>query len=594
MRRLVITLLLLATATAGARQSRDVATATPSGSAQIAGAITSSDATPVPLRRVTVALIGERGVKATAVTDDAGRFVFTSLPADRYSLTASKGGYVPMSYGSKRPGGSGTPVVVADGQRATIAMRLFKGSVITGTVRDERGRPLPAATVTVQRYAVSPLTGERALESVIFGSANAVVPGYMVDAFPGTAVTDDRGEYRIFGLAPGDYVVVASAKPPRITIRVTDVHRVSAADVLRAERLLRGSAGGSATDAPTEARDISRVDHAPVFYPAALSPADATTISLGAAEERSGIDIAVRYVSTARVSGFVTGPDGSPIYNAQVSVMSNPLTASGRVDRSTRSGADGEFTIPANPPGRYQIQASVYPEGFFGTAEVEFSGRDITTSIVLLPGVTISGRIIYDGKTPAPPFSAASPFLRRSQFAIGGGTYRIETDGRITFANVVPGQYRLSINGRPPEGWILRSVIINGTDVSDIPFDVTRGTNIDNLDFILTDRPAEISGVLQNADGSPATDYVLVVFSGDPRYRLAPSRRTHHVRPDINGRFIVRNLPAGEYLLAAVTDIEPGQWNDRAFLNELAAASPIKITLAEGDKKVQDIRIAGR
>ena len=99
---------------------------------------------------------------------------------------------------------------------------------------------------------------------------------------------------------------------------------------------------------------------------------------------------------------------------------------------------------------------------------------------------------------------------------------------------------------------------------------------------------------MQNADGSPATDYVLVVFSGDPRYRLAPSRRTHHVRPDINGRFIVRNLPAGEYLLAAVTDIEPGQWNDRAFLNELAAASPIKITLAEGDKKVQDIRIAGR
>lgn len=595
-RVLLLTTLLGASAAAGTQQQRDGAVVPSSGTAQIAGIVTSADTTPAPLRRVTVTLVGERGTRAMVVTDDSGRFGFTSLPADRYSLTASKGGYVPSNYGSRRPGGSGTPVVAADGQRLTLAMRLIRGSVITGIVRDDRGRPLPGATVTVQRYAVSPLTGERVLDSIVFGSAGSMVPNYAVDAFPGTALTDDRGEYRVYGLAPGDYIVSASGKPPRVTIRATDVHRVSAADVQRAERLLRTSAGAVATDAAAseDAPDRSRVDHVPVYYPGALSAADATTISLSPAEERPGIDIAVQYVSTALVSGVVTGPDGFPVYNAQVSVMSNPLTASGRVERSTRSNADGEFAIPANPPGRYQIQASVYPDGFFGTTEVNISGHDVTASVSLLPGVTVSGRIVYDGKGPAPPFSATMPLLRRSQFAIAGGTFRPETDGRFTFVNVTPGQYRLYINGRPPEGWVLRSVMLNGVDVSDVPFEISRAANVENVTITLTDRPAEISGMLQNTGGGPASDYVLVVFSADPRYRVARSRRTQHVRPDINGRFIVRNLPAGDYFIAATTDIEDGQWNDPAFLNELAAASPIRISLAEGDKKVQDIRIAGR
>ena len=54
---------------------------------------------------------------------------------------------------------------------------------------------------------------------------------------------------------------------------------------------------------------------------------------------------------------------------------------------------------------------------------------------------------------------------------------------------------------------------------------------------------------------------------------------------------MARDLPAGDYLIAALTDIEDGQWNDRAFLAELAAAAPIKVAVVEGDRKVQDIRV---
>ena len=87
---------------------------------------------------------------------------------------------------------------------------------------------------------------------------------------------------------------------------------------------------------------------------------------------------------------------------------------------------------------------------------------------------------------------------------------------------------------------------------------------------------------------------MLVVFSADRRFWVPRTRRTQQVRPDVNGLFVARDLPAGDYLISAVTDLEDGQWNDPAFLATLAANSPIKITLAEGDKKVQDIRVGGR
>jgi len=580
------------------QQARDVARAVTSGTAQIAGTVMTGGQTPAPLRRATVVLTGDQlPDRVVAVTDDAGAFAFASLPADRYSLSVSKAGYVPMNYGSKRPGGSGTPIVVAAGQRAVVTMRLFRGGVISGTVRDGLGRSLPDVTVTALRYAVSFQTGERTLQSVTVGSAGQVVNNFAPDAFPGTAMTNDRGDYRIYGLAPGEYIVSASARPPMgSSLSSTDVHQITAAEVQRAQQLLRGSSLGPAGDAPVAGQrslGSSRVDYVPVYHPGAMAREDAATIALGPSEERSGVDVLLRLVTTASVSGIVSAPDGSPVYNAQVSVM-DPVAANTRVFRTTRSNADGEFTIPGIPPGRYQVQASSYPDGLSGMTEVALEGQDISASFVLSPGVTVSGRVVFDGKTPAPAFSAAPPYLRRQAWALSGQRFEMSPDGRFVFSAVAPGTYTLAINGRPPAGWVLRSSIVNGADGSDVAFDIKPGQNVEGVVITLTDRPAEISGVLQSTAGEPAPDYVLIVFSADKRFWVPRSRRTRQVRPDLDGRFIARDMPAGDYLIAAVTDVEDGQWNDPAFLAALAASSPIPITLVEGDKKVQNIRIGGR
>jgi hypothetical protein len=107
-----------------------------------------------------------------------------------------------------------------------------------------------------------------------------------------------------------------------------------------------------------------------------------------------------------------------------------------------------------------------------------------------------------------------------------------------------------------------------------------------------TDKTQELSGVIQDALGAPTADFTIVVFPADNRYWVPQARRIAAARPGTDGRFTFRNLPPGEYRMTAITDAEPGEWYDPAFLSQLASAS-IPVSIAEGQRKVQDIRLAG-
>jgi hypothetical protein len=376
---------------------------------------------------------------------------------------------------------------------------------------------------------------------------------------------------------------------------VTDVYQITDADVRRAQQLLQGAISGAIADASARSQGASRVDYAPVFHPAAIAREEATPIVIGTAEERSGIDVLLRPVPTATVYGVVTSTDGTPQSGAQVSVM-EPGSASSRVLKTARSDADGAFAIAGVPPGRYEVWSSGYPERLSGLTEVIVAGRDVSASLTLGSGGTVSGRMVFDGASKPPAVSAIPVVLSQTpRRSFGGYVSDISPDGTFVFSKVPPGTYRLRINGRMPAGWALRSVTLgdaNDADVSDILFEVKDQAHVQGVVITVTDRTAGISGTLQTASGDPAPGYVLVVFSADPRYWVAGTRRTQQVRPDVTGRFVAQNLPAGDYLIAAVADLEDGEWNDRAFLAELAASNPVKITLAEGVRKVQEIRIS--
>jgi hypothetical protein len=116
-------------------------------------------------------------------------FSFTGLAAGRFTLSASKPAYLAMAYGAKRPERQGTALTIADGQDLRdIVIRLPRGAVIKGTLRDQNGEPVAGVTIN-------------AIKPTVATTASSTLPA---------AVTDDRGAYRIFGLTPGEYLVAAT------------------------------------------------------------------------------------------------------------------------------------------------------------------------------------------------------------------------------------------------------------------------------------------------------------------------------------------------------------------------------------------------
>jgi hypothetical protein len=125
----------------------------------------------------------------------------------------------------------------------------------------------------------------------------------------------------------------------------------------------------------------------------------------------------------------------------------------------------------------------------------------------------------------------------------------------------------------------------------DVPF--TLGNSAADAVVTLTDTPPELSGTVLDSSGQPAPDYSVVVFSADRQHWTPQSRRIQSVRPSAAGKYTVRNLPAGHYLIAAVVDVEPGEWFDPNYLQQLVESS-LKITVGPGEKKIQDLIPVGR
>src|SRR5258705_1061284 len=174
---------------------RDAARPPATGTSRIRGRVGTPE-TGAPLRRAQIMLMApEIAIRRVVTTDIQGRYEFADLPEGRYTISASKGGFVTLQFGQRRPYEPGHPVTVADGQTLEqVDFTLPRGSAITGHVTDEFGEPITGVQVQVQRYMYMP-AGQRRL------------------TFAGApSSTDDRGEFRVFGLMPGEYIVSTVAR----------------------------------------------------------------------------------------------------------------------------------------------------------------------------------------------------------------------------------------------------------------------------------------------------------------------------------------------------------------------------------------------
>ena len=572
-----------------------------------------------PARRVRLTLSGAelRGGRTT-ITDDQGQFLFTALPAGRYNLTASKPGHVSVTYGQRSPGRPGTPIQLSDGQKFQADLQIPRGSVITGVVFDEHGEPSPQTSVRVMR--VINQNGRRTLQGSNSGT------------------TDDRGIYRVFGLLPGDYVVCAT---PRNT-NVGDFDRLQVT-LMALESNYESLASTNPRQARFIAEQIVAVEsampgdpdtapsgYAPVCYPGTVSTSTATPLTLGIGEERPGIDFQLRLAPLARVEGMVMNSTGADVRNITVTLSDPQPGALSIGNVSARADSDGQFRLRNVPPGQYRVTAratvnlspqNAAPGGrgrgragaqatpargrapmerradtttVWASTDIVVDGRNLpNVMLALQPGVSVSGQVTFAGSTPAPTdLTRVRVTMSPTDPATPGGSVstRVDASGRFTIPSVTPGHYRLNAGGAGT--WRLESAAVGGQDAADFPFEVKGDQNITGAVITFTDRQTELTGILVDDKNQPAPEYTLVVFPADSRYWTANSRRIQSTRPATDGRYTFRNLPAGDYRLAPVYDLEPGAMSDPTFLQQLEATA-LRLSLLPGEKKTQDMSVGG-
>ena len=566
---------------------------TPAPNGRISGRVVAADSgRPVKRARVflnAAELPGGRGM----LTDDSGAYEITDLPAGRYTLNVSKSGFVSLSYGQRRPLQAGTPLQLLEGQQLkSVDFSLPRGGVISGRILDEDGEAVPGAMVRVMRYQYQ--QGDRRLTQA------------------GTAQTDDRGQYRVWGLMPGDYYVNALTRIPGFGGPMGPAGRGGPGGP--AGGPFGGRAGGPGGRGAVIAAlggdvaqffggggdDQDQLNYAPTYYPGVTAVEQARPVTLCVSQEVLEISFNLQLVGTSRISGHVTNPDGSAVTAGNVNLMPD---GSGRGEQigqnyGGRIQWDGAFTIASVPPGRYILRAragdSETPQ--FAAQPLSVDGSDLDNlAVALSAGATLTGSVVFAaGQTPAPDLTQVRIAAPATDLAAFGPqpNARVTKDGIFTLSGVSAGTHLIRSNGNL-RGWTLKSVTVNGRDVTDTPIEVRSGQTLSNVTIVFTDKVNEISGTITTTMGVPMADYTVLAFPTDHTLWRAQARQIATTRPDQTGKYRLRGLPPGEYYITTVDPTEQGEWFEPAYLDEHRAGAS-RLTLGDGDVKTQDFKIALR
>jgi protocatechuate 3,4-dioxygenase beta subunit len=554
------------------------------GTGRLRGRVVAADTGSI-VRRAQVRISSPDIGSKTAFTDGQGRYEFRDLPAGRFNVSVSKSGFVTMQYGQTRPFEAGRPIDLVDAQvmeKADVA--LPRGSVVSGRVLDEFGEPVANATVSAMRKEYS--MGKRRLAPSGRGS-----------------MTNDLGQFRLFGLPPGEYYVSA-------TVRSFESMMMD---------MMSGGAGG-----PIGSNNDS--GYAASYYPGTPNPGEAQRISLAVGQELANADIQMQPVRLARITGSAFSSDGKPMSASMVMLMPTMKDAMQFMPGGTsQTDKDGNFTLNGVAPGEYTVQvqslaaimkmatdataalggdaAAGSPpaqamEREFAIGAVTIAGEDVTGLIINgARGAKARGRVVFEGGPKPGNLTSirllASPtdFDMVSVTASAFGAAAVKGDGAFEIDGLVGGRVFRFMD--PPAGWFLKRVTHDNDDITDKGYAFKPGEEVEGFEIVMTTRSQPVSGTVTNEKGEPAKNYTVVVFPEDPQQWMATTSRSHaSSRPDQQGRFRFAELPPGAYLAIAVEYVAQGEWMDPEWL-ERAAKKATAFTLTEGAAKTLNLKLAG-
>lgn len=532
---------------------RDARPAAQTGTAAIRGRVLAGD-TKKPLRRARIIVsapeLGPQG--RTVGTDADGNYEVLDLPAARYRIEVRRSGYLNLLYGQTRPLEQGKPLQAAAGESVDhVDFLMPRMSVISGRITDELGDPVEGVMVV-------------ALRSRYWDGRRQLVP-----TGNGIAVSDDAGQYRVLGLAPGTYYVMATTRETW-TVNEGGVGRV--------------------------------MGYAPTYAPTSTVPDGARRVQVALGQEAATIDVMLVPGRAASISGTAVDSHGRPFDTVSLreEIRGENFARFGG-NNSTTVAADGTFTLKNVPPGQYKLVATTgretaHPEA--AIVPVSIDSVDVTgIALVGSEGGSITGRVRTDiGEVPRIPrlrVTMGLPLTGQPDptllgtFRNPGSSEVVATDGTFNIIGVF-GSAPLRVI--LPDEWMVKTIVHNGREIVDAPIELRSGETLSDVEIIVTNQVSTLSGSVANDKGQPIGDATVLVFSDDAGKWAGDSRSVRAVRPDQQGLFQIKGLPAGGYLAIAVDYVEEGTWNDPEYLEELRSSAQ-KIAIGDASQSSVPLKL---
>ncbi|HEY2496259.1 MAG TPA: carboxypeptidase-like regulatory domain-containing protein, partial [Candidatus Angelobacter sp.] len=295
------------------------------------------------------------GHSYTQYTDANGQYMFKNVSPGRYDFEAHHNGFVEEDY---HPEGASAPAILnlTPGQKLEkVLFRLTAAAAVVGRIVDEDGEPAPA--VQVQILTEESNGSQKVLDDVT------------------TSFTDDLGQFRLYGIPPGEYYFSATD---------TGMPDLSPTDI---------AAGRGFYDANAAKHPVS-------YYPGVRHRDQAQTISLKAGAEFH-LEMALKPAqSPVSVSGIVIGPSGTPMAGASVSLLEmGEIEPTRFANTGTSTDAKGHFQINNVLSSSYQLGARWWTnDKLYSARELITVGTENVTNLrlALKSQVTVTGAVIAE------------------------------------------------------------------------------------------------------------------------------------------------------------------------------------------------------
>lgn len=567
------------------------------------------------------------------ITDNKGRFAFVDLPpSPGFTISAGKVGYLDGGYGRESsPFDALRQIPLREGEWIpNVRITVWRPGAISGMVRDERGEPVVGVYV-------------RALSRFRLHGRDQFAAGP-------TTTTDDRGAYRLAGLSPGQYVIqVPSSQtsiPRSLPYSPSGTSR-SLEGAVDAEGTSTRLVIGRYPLPPPPVNGRSVV-YPMAFHPAATAVSEATAIDLRFGDDRANVDVVLEPVATARVSGIV---EGAPEALANLTLRLLPIgledVGLGAETATAFVESSGAFTFLNVPAGSYVIDAprtigefrvgsglgaTLFPPpsrtggwssngspidllprmtftvtdyrsgapNFYGRASVTVAGADTSTIVIPLRApATMSGsiKIEFDPGRPAPaspPRFSPSADPANGSASLGSPRSQNSPDvpaDQFSITGLLGGEYFLRVPAGA--GWAIKSIQWKGREYLDVPFDAAAASDFSGIVVTMTNAAPIVTGAVRLSDASTPASATVLAFPANHDLWLNSGRAPTRFRSTAmtaTGTYRFDTLPAGDYVIVAVSGTPTGMWRDPERLAALERTAK-RMTFTWSTQTSQDLTL---